>query len=184
MIKIGQPFMINVGGNKPDGPKLLDLVEISFKAEREAMYFYEGLAELFHHLPEVAAFWNELADDEDEHVRLVDSLRMLLSDTDLDRPVDGELISKVSGFLKFNADEVLASIKTLDEAYKFSVNMEFSELNKLLEFLISDTLAEDGEKRAIIEKINDHQGKLKRFASRFGDSVWRREIEAQRPAQD
>lgn len=165
-------------GAKPQPPNLGDLIEISFLAEREAMYFYQGLAGRFRQMPEISGFWLDMADEEDSHVDLVDSLRVTLTDDELARPVDAELMAKVEGFLKFNAKEALTGIHNLDDAYKFSVNLEFSELNKMLEVLVNNTSTGQEEKERIVRLIYEHQAKLKKFSALFGDAVWRREIKA------
>lgn len=172
---------VHCEGMKPQPPKLGELVEISYCAEREAMYFYTGLANRFRHLKEISDFWLDMADDEDLHVDIVDMLRTTLSDDDLARPVDAELMSKVQGFLKFNAKGALAGIHNLDDAYKFSVNLEYSELNKMLELLVNDNMAEQEEKERIVKLLYEHQGRLKTFSSLFGDAIWRREIKALEP---
>ena len=166
------------GSEGAEAPKLQDLIDLSYRAEREAMRFYEGLSERFRHLPEIAAFWRELAADEEEHVEIVDEIRAQLSDQDLQRPVDAGLMAKAAQFLSFSAPEALAGIHTLEDAYRFSVNLEYSELNKLLSMLVDDTVAEEAERLRINAAVHEHQGKFKKFAAIFGDSVWRRGIEA------
>ncbi len=164
-----------------EAPKLDDLIDLSYRAEREAMRFYEGLAVKFRHLPEIAEFWRGLAADEEEHIEIVDEIRTQIPEDDLHRLVDAGLAARATQFLSFSAPEVLKDIHTLEDAYRFAVNLEYSELNKLLSMLVDDTVAEEAERLRINEMVRGHQGKFKKFAALFGDSVWRRGIEAVEP---
>ncbi|RME34466.1 MAG: hypothetical protein D6793_08520 [Thermoflexia bacterium] len=65
-----------------------ELFELTLRAEREALRFYEELERRFAHVPQVARFWQEMAEDERDHIRLVERARSGLTPEQLAEPAD------------------------------------------------------------------------------------------------
>jgi hypothetical protein len=74
---------------------------------------------------------------------------------------------------------VLAGIKTLQEAYEVTNELEHSETNTVFEFLIS-YFAEDEQTQIFLRtQLRDHVGRLMiDFPKRLGTSTLRRGIQA------
>lgn len=149
--------------------------------EREARAFYAGLAALFRDLPEVARFFEEMMREEEEHAEMLADLRASLSRDDLARPADPAIHNKVRSFLSFVAVEKLGAVETLDDAYTLATNLEFSEMNKLVELLIvANAHGELGIEHARAALVR-HAERLRGFPEAFGGQAWRRGIVARRP---
>ncbi len=76
---------------------------------------------------------------------------------------------KVKSFLLFDVDDRVSRIRTLDDAYRAAVDLEFSEINKLTKLLISRHLASDSGIVDEIEALNAHCEKIENIPVLFGD---------------
>jgi hypothetical protein len=161
-----------------DNPTLKEMISLAISAEREARAFYTGLAEKFSEHPDISDFWRGMMMDEEGHIREIEAIRESLSPDQLDAPENPELFHKVSEFLRFHAGEKLAAVGNLDEAYSIAVNLEYSEINKLMELMISKHITSNDHGARMRNSLEEHLGKIRNFPKRFGDSHWRRTIEA------
>ena len=155
---------------------LRDVIETSKAAEREAQTFYRGLAERFSHLPEISEFWRLMLDEEIDHERLIASIEAQLSEDELRSPEDPARAHKVREFLKYRATDMLGTVRNLDDAYKLAVNLEFSEINRLMEFLVNSFVHIEEERASILDVIERHHKRLKTVPDIIGNTEIRRRI--------
>lgn len=151
------------------GNDVLRILNMSISMEREASVFYAGLTELFSHFPEVSGFWLRMHKEELDHMNTIESI--------MQSPPDGlkidharlSSIYKSIAFLKFSSKDSIAAVKTLEDAYKLAVNLEFSEINKAYGSIVEMFIRDDGRKAEAVENIKQHQEKLREFGHSFGD---------------
>ncbi len=150
-------------------PTLADVFELAISAEKTAEAFYERLALLFSEYQEIASFWQEMARDERDHVSRLGDLRDSLGSGALSSEQNADMYRKVKSFLLFDVDDRVSRIRTLDDAYRAAVDLEFSEINKLTKLLISRHLASDSGIVDEIEALNAHCEKIENIPVLFGD---------------
>ena len=82
---------MNNGSAAPQ-PTVEQLLNVAMKLEEYARRVYDGLAERFSHVPEVARFWRQYAAAEARHRKALEDLRASLSADRAQRAVDAELL--------------------------------------------------------------------------------------------
>jgi rubrerythrin len=112
-----------------------ELFILSIRAEKEAHNLYSILTDRFSAIPEAREFFSSLASDEANHILGLARLRDSLSPGELDMPVPERALSFAEGFMNYSAEGIISEIRTLGNAYDKTINLEFSEVNKLHEFL-------------------------------------------------
>jgi rubrerythrin len=157
-------------------PTLADFINLAISAESKARDFYKKLAEKFPVPFEVMDFWRGMMQDEEEHLKEVESMRDALTHAQLQTPKDPEFFHKVKEFLAFEVEEKLDAIRTLDDAYKMAVNLEYSEINKLMLLLSTDHVSLEEHKRKLRDSLDKHIEKIENFPRKFGDARWRKGI--------
>lgn len=152
------------------------LFDLAIQAERAAREFYAGLLHRFDHVPRAAAVWREMMEDEEEQVRFLEEVRARLTPEQLQAPADPEMMRKLRLCLEFSPQDALQRIRTLNDAYGWAHDLEYSEINAVLEFIINEYHLD----AAVRTRLVDHylQKHLKRLLA-LGGVAWRRSIRAQ-----
>ena len=146
-----------------------ELFRISIKAEGEARSLYAGLAERFSAIPEARDFFSSMASDEENHILGLESLLRSLPADELERPAPEHALALVEGFMNYSADSINKEIKTLGDAYMKTVNLEFSEINKLHEFLFRLNLKDDKALNELQSVLRSHLDKASAFRTSGAD---------------
>ena len=115
-----------------------DLLAKIIAAEKKAQIFYEGLYRMFEHIPRVAAFWQDMVDDEKAHRHLMEKVRAGLTPEELQAPADPEMLHKASVAARFSPDRALRRIHGLNDAYEIALDLEQSEINAVFEFVLAE----------------------------------------------
>jgi rubrerythrin len=158
-------------------PETVDrLFEIACNAEREASEFYRTLKAMFAHHEGVAGFFDCMMLDEMDHLRGMTYLRNAMPPEKLSERAPADAMRIAHSFLKFTARDAVASVETLDDAYRLAVNLEFSELNKLHELLLETFGQDTAEAERALGGLKGHLQRVTNFPQDFGDSVIRRTI--------
>ncbi len=141
--------------------------------EKRAADFYQMLSTRFDYLPEVASFFDEMSHEEREHEIAIISVYKTLASSHLAEPPSQELcdgVLTVSSLL----DQILKhEISNLNDAYEIAHQLEFSEMNTLLKFVLVTGLPEQKRTELTAVPIEEHQEKLLDFDRLFGDRNWR-----------
>ena len=155
-----------------------ELLELSLGFEQNARELYIRWSELFSAVPDVAAFWKEYASDEAVHARLLEELRARLAPEQLATSIENELVGDTKRLLAYLKKG--QNIENLEQAFHFANMIETSEINPLLELLMS-TFDPDEKAITILQsQINEHVGKLTyKFPKRFSSPELRQAIKVQ-----
>jgi rubrerythrin len=148
---------------------LSDLIDTAIATEDTARKVYLGFTYKFSSQPEVADFWQTMADDESVHARILSSLRSHVSEDKLHVPIDARLAEMAQKLKVLDARALVNSIHTLDDAYKIAYELESSEANTIFNFLTIRYLPTDESYDIINATIDRHLLRLAEFSRQFGD---------------
>ncbi len=140
---------------------------------------YLRFGKKFERYPEVAAFWNSYAGEENGHARWLAQLRERAGASRLRQPADPDILQQAERALARPVEDLLAGVKDLQDAYELANELEHSETNTVFEFLIN-YFAEDAQTQAFLRaQLNDHIVRLtKGFPEHLGSATLRRGIQA------
>ncbi len=155
--------------------------ELAIQIERYQCALYHRFSELFSHRPDVAEFWKGMEKDEQYHARTLESIRGSLHPERLLAPADPLFLKKIEGILHISAVKRMPPIKTLNDAYGLSYEMENSEFNIVFKFLVKQFGSSEEMKKFALAEIDKHLKKLIEFPRTFGDIDWRKSVRS-RPA--
>jgi rubrerythrin len=146
-----------------------ELFDVAIEAERTAARLYRALAGLFKEQPSVAAFWARYAAAEDQHAAWLIKTREGLSDARRRAPADPEIVENLDRVQRLRVDDLIAEMRTLDDAYQLASDLENSETNAIFGFIV-DNFAEDADTQAFLqEQLRDHvRGLMFSFPKEFG----------------
>lgn len=159
---------------------LAELFRIAIFCEKNFQAIYLGFARKFAHVPEVSAFWKDLAADEAKHAEHLERIKEAMPDSRLLAPADYDIFTNAQVAEKLSAKNVLSTIKTLDDAYECAHEFENSEVNVVFTFLAKEFAESEERKAFVTAEIKNHTMKLSRFSSLFGEREWRENV----PAKD
>ena len=117
-----------------------ELNELAIALEHSAELLYRELAAMFAHVPEIAQFWNNMANEEVNHSQWLEELHKSLEEHQLRKQVDSRFSEATWTLLQTSPKARLRGVTNLDEAYEMARDFESSETNAIFDFLISDYL--------------------------------------------
>lgn len=162
-------------------PTLATLFDLAIRSEHAAREFYEGLAVLFAHEPEVSTFWKQYAEHENGHARRLEQLRRTAAGDVLAQPADPHMLTMARATFRFSPDALLAQVRTLEDAYRLAVDLESSEVNTLFEFLITHCETRPETSGLLRDQLNDHTEHLQHgFPARYRNAANRAQLPARR----
>ncbi len=148
------------------------LFALSIGAEKAAREFYEGLLRLFGHNPRAAKVWEEMRSDEEEHIRFLEEVRARLTPEQLQEPADPEMIQRLRNALRrFSPQGARQNIHDLNDAYNYAHELEHSEVNSVLEFIIRENHVDPALRARLVDMYL--QVHVKRLLA-LGGVAWRR----------
>lgn len=153
------------------------MFSLAIQAEQAAREFYKGLLHQFGHAPRAAAVWQEMMEDEEEQIRFLEEVRDRLTPEQLQAPANPEIMRKLRECLKFSPRDALQGFRDLNDAYNYAYELEHSEINAVLEFIINEYHLDP----VVRARLVDHyiQIHVKRLLA-LGGIAWRRSIQAQK----
>ncbi len=157
-----------------------DLFEHAIEIEYKAAQIYEELLKLFPHVPGLAAFWQEMREDELEHTKILQETQQLLTPEQLMMQPGGKIWENIAVLLRMLDQNPVAEVKSLDDAFELAHEIESTEVNAIFRFLAVECVPSDKRKRFVLSVIEQHLKRLSDFGERFGDRSWRRDINIQR----
>ncbi len=158
------------------GDTINELFEMSMDAEREAEAFYSSMAQSFSKHALSARFFASMRDDERAHIKSIASMRNALSPEALSRPSPPHALQLIRAFLNFSSSESLSRIINLEDAYRMTVKLEFSELNKLHHLLVDLFTPSDETRNNSVDMLKAHYEKVDAFRDATGDTASRRAV--------
>jgi len=148
----------------------------AIQIEREADRMYTRFSQLFSHLPEIAAFWRGLAEDEMEHANTLRDVSESLTSEQLASRCDIELSDRVAAARGVVREDAAGLVKNLDDAYELAHELEFSEVNAVFLLLATKFVPSEERRQFVVENITQHQQKLVDFGHRIGDRRSRKAV--------
>jgi len=155
-----------------------ELFETAIESEKKLADLYRILSKKFEHLDEVYDFWKGMMRDESIHAKELSQVMSGIPEERLSSPADAQMLRKSRGVLELLEYESqrVGEVKNLNEAYELATDLENSEANNIMEFLISEFVPDKFRIDFIKAEIDVHLRKLIEFPDRFGDSDWRKNI--------
>jgi hypothetical protein len=152
------------------------LIERAIFCETLSRDFYQGLAKKFYHETNISGFWKNMAEDEIEHIKILEDLRGLLTPLQLSVPVEHEIFQIALENSRVQINDLLNMVKNLNDAYILAQLWENSEIYRVFEFLTETLLPNEVDGRFIRLHIITHKKKLVTFTYAFGDADVRKNI--------
>lgn len=154
-----------------------DLFAQAIAAEKDAKDFYEGLSQIFSHIPEVSLVWKRMRDDEDLHARELQDIRNGLDAEQLNSPADRSLAGKASTEIrKFSGKSALNRIGTLDDALDLAYELEYSEINTVFQAIVKEFVSSEARMKFVLSLIGEHVSRLEEFSRIIPDEEGRRKV--------
>jgi len=157
---------------------VLLLFEHAIICETLTRDFYQGLAKKFCREQNIAGFWKNMAEDEMEHIKILEELMGLLTPVQQSAPVDHEMFQVALENSKIQISDVLNMVKDLNDAYILAQLWENSEIYRVFEYLTEKFIPSNADGRFIQLHIIAHKKKLVTFSYAFGDAELRKNIRA------
>lgn len=153
---------------------LKQVLDAAIQIEQAAAGLYRRLHARFSHHPRSAALWEAMAADEDGHARFLREVEARSPGEILALPATAETVAKVLRVSRLSGQDLLSPIRTLRDAYDVAHQLESSEINAILEFLVTEALPGDFEPEFIRGHITAHQQRLTDFRQSTNPSTWTR----------
>ncbi len=151
----------------------------AIKCEWKSRRLYILFSKMFENLPNVSAFWIELAKDEENHARTLIQIQETIADQKINEAADKELMENVIKVLSLLRKTSVDQIKTLDDAYELAHELEFSEINSVFKILATEFISDEARKEITLAQLGNHVEKLIKFNENIGNKTWRKEVIAQ-----
>lgn len=157
-------------------PTIESIFKQAIILEMKAHAIYIEFARLFRNFPTVAAFWKDLAADENQHAHELRQLLRKLSSHQRNLPAEKRMLEKLEQVRRLAGMVSPQSIHDLLDAYQIAHELEYSELNYLFKILAEKFIPSPLQNRILINQVAQHQGKLSEFGLQFNDRQAMREI--------
>jgi len=166
---------------------IASLLDLSIQGENCSRMFYEGLADRFIHEKNISDFWRNMAEDEADHIKMLDNLRKSLSNDQLNAGIDKDIFQAALENSKVNINDVLDMVKNLNDAYILATLWENSEIYRVFEYLVTNCIPlmrNGADGRFARLHMSTHRKKLEAFACAFGDASLRKGINISQPGNN
>jgi|WetSurMetagenome_2_1015567.scaffolds.fasta_scaffold332425_2 rubrerythrin len=153
-----------------------DFLDLAIAAERDAEMFYLGLAKRFNQIPELRYYWTEFALEEAGHVKWITYFRDSLS------PQQLGVIAKIPwaevwADPKFQGDNLLMGVRTVNDAFEKTHALEFGITNALFRLFMDQFPNHPRTQEFIQIYLQQHINRLVTdFPQPFKDGITRRSI--------
>lgn len=157
------------------------LIDLAIAGEKCSQIFYDGLARKFSHMKNISAFWLNLADDEREHIRMLENLKQSLGRGLLNSEADHVIFQIALENSKVNINDILNTVGNLNDAYMLAQLWENSEVCRVFEYLFSQfvpVITNGADSRFALLHLATHRKKMEAFSYSFGTDEVRNEIVA------
>lgn len=153
---------------------LQQVLDRAIQLEEAVADLYRRLQACFSHHPQSAALWEAMAADEDGHAHFLREVQARSPGEILAQQATAETAARVLRVSRLVGQDLLGPIRTLRDAYDVAHQLESSEINAILEFLVTEALPGDFEAEFIRDHITAHQQRLTDFRQSADPSTWTR----------
>lgn len=147
-----------------------ELINAAIAAEDAAQKIYLAFKSKFLYRPDIAKFWQTMADDESEHAQILASIHGRVAVKDLAVLVDIQMAEKAYELQALRVQELIETVNNLNDAYEIAYDLESSEVNTIFNFLTIRFLSTDESYGIICSTIDRHLLRLAEFTRSFGDA--------------
>ena len=144
-------------------PTVEELFDIAIYLEEAGEGVYGYWQKLFANYPKVAAFWQEYHEEEILHAKLLRKIKASLTPEQLAKPADVEVYNSACNVQAY-VKHVKKDVNTLDEALDLAAQYESSEINTILEFLVTHFSEEETTKEMVHVQMREHVEKLNKIS--------------------
>ena len=144
-------------------PTVAELFDIAIFLEEAGEGVYGYWQTLFADYPKVATFWKEYQEEELQHAGLLRKIKSNLSPERLAEPADSA-VYQAACEVRENLKHIKRDVNSLDEALELAVQYENSEINTILELLVTHFSGEEGTKELVHEQMRKHVEKLNKLS--------------------
>lgn len=144
--------------------------------EKTAGSIYEKFGQLFSHVPDVSAFWYEMAKEEILHAKHLEEMQNNLTEYQNSAVVDREISEAVKRVVKMISIDCVENIDDLNDAFLFAYELESSEVNAIFQFLTTEYTDSSTRKDFVNKEIKDHIDKFIMFKNNYGDEDMKKMI--------
>ncbi|MCL4529164.1 MAG: hypothetical protein M1282_07100 [Chloroflexi bacterium] len=137
-----------------------DLIGLAIQIENTCQALYEGMERKFAHTPEVTSYWHHYALEEAGHARWLTDLRAKSTAEQLEQKADADILLHAQKMLKFAVDQAGKNIRNLEDAYQIASELENTETNAVMEFLITNYADNRGTANFLRSQLNVHMTNL------------------------
>ncbi|MDR3575559.1 MAG: ferritin family protein [Anaerolineaceae bacterium] len=134
--------------------------EVSIMAESAAAQLYRGLAAKFASYPDVAAFWQQYASEEEGHARWLEGLKSRLAPEVLTNTVNAHTMELMQAVTDFSVEKELKNVCDMEDAFQLVSDLESGETNAIFEFLLNAFEKDDQTRAFLRAQLNNHVTKL------------------------
>jgi rubrerythrin len=154
------------------------LFALAIESEDRARRVYTILGDRFAHVPEAAALFERMMQDEERHLGQLRSIRDALTSGQLAQPAAEGTLPRAKAVILAPVEDRLAAVRTLDDAYELAHELEHAEVNRVFAALANEFIPRAERRAFYLANLKEHAGRLADFASRHGGAEWRRGIRA------
>jgi rubrerythrin len=158
-----------------------EIFALAVAAEARTGDLYREFQKIFSHDPAAVDFWKEMEADERLHEDTLQEMYETLSEKEKSSTLENPLFEKAEGLLKgISPDRILDSTITLDDAYETAYGLENSEVNTVMQFLVTEVVPSYKRHDFILAHVRGHVARLETFSRTVCDEECRRRIMAVR----
>ena len=147
-------------------PTVAELFDLAIHLEEAGEGVYEHWEKLFAHNPEVADFWKICQEEEIHHAKLLRKIKSKLTPEQLTEPADLAIYQAAIN-TREDTKKIKVDVNTFDEAIEIATQIENSEINTILEFLVTHFAEEESTKEMVQSQMREHVEKLNVLSPAF-----------------
>ncbi|MDA8432316.1 MAG: hypothetical protein M0Z60_05055 [Nitrospiraceae bacterium] len=163
------------------GLQIKDVFALAVAAEAGAGLLYSEFRRIFSHVPEAAGFWREMEADERLHENVLREMYDMLSEEEKNAAVDMPLFEEAKIYIGgISVRKILDATFSLDDAYEAAYALEYSEVNAVMQFIVSEIVPQYERHDFILSNLKDHVARLETFSHTLCNEECRRSIMARK----
>jgi hypothetical protein len=136
-------------------PAVTELFDIAIGLEEAGEAIYGHWKTIFAEYPKVVAFWEQYREEEFLHAKLLKKIKANLSPEQLAKPADLAVYQAALN-VQDDTKRIKRDVDTLDEALELASQIENSEINTILEFLVTHFSQEETTKEMVHHQMREH----------------------------
>lgn len=154
-----------------------DIFSLAIAAETQAKTLYVQFGKLFRHFPVAHDLWKEMADDEQQHADKLREMFEALSGEEKLSTKDDPLFEKTEILVRgISIAKIVMDTLTLEDAYETAYALEYSEVNAVMRFVLTELVSPDARNSFTISNLEEHVSRLETFSKTLCDVTCRRAI--------